>query len=228
MRGGGNTIRELQSAGRPGAVAGRAGRRRAAERARRPHPLSLVERCPTGNVAPTADRETNQRQCPPWRRLPSTPTAAAAAAPPTSTSSIPPTWVLSPGWRYRPYRFSAVLVKCLRKQMSLLYFSGQGPSPPRWSGIRKGAASEGKLGACETWYAPAAALAGALARCRRGRSLTPLLIPPRDYRFPSHPFSGRRPRDNLLEPGASSACFPANLANIFQLLDFFEWRHWIL
>lgn len=69
MRGGGNTIRELQPAGslercgRGGGYSGfrdgRGGAGRHLMRARFPHALSLVERCPTGNVAPTADRETN-------------------------------------------------------------------------------------------------------------------------------------------------------------------------
>lgn len=69
MRGGGNTIRELQPAGslerrgrgsgqcESGEIAG--ARDGLLVRARFPHALSLVERCPTGNVAPTADRETN-------------------------------------------------------------------------------------------------------------------------------------------------------------------------
>lgn len=60
VRGGGNTIRELQPARRP-LERGGAGSRGAGRllRARRPGPLSLVERCPTGNVAPSADPQTN-------------------------------------------------------------------------------------------------------------------------------------------------------------------------
>lgn len=82
-----------------------------------------------------------------------------------------------------PRHHSAVLVKWPRTWFqSVIFFSGQDPSPPRWSGIRKGATSEGKLRAKRDLCPRPrlSALAGARVGGRRAR----LLIPPLELACP--------------------------------------------